>query len=263
MVVIITLDKYFLPTLSVLSAKDSALSYNKALLLLLHERRELMKKLLMAVAMLALGASFAQARDGYAARYTTTYETWDRGFSGQYSYRETAYSSCGYYTCYDGFGPRDSVYVEETIIQNGTYRGYTRVTVYNDRRYNSNNRYVTYYTHNGRVVHREYYRSNRYYSNRTYTHVSYTTVNYVYLDEFTAGIILGMEFVNLGATVLASCEPGDDACVALGLASSVSGSLISISASEREQERTELQRRIEAQGKREDSQNLDDSLDLE
>src|SRR5690606_17983735 len=147
------------------------------------------------------------------------------------------------------YRPSSRVYVEETVIRSGAYAGYTHVTVYSSSSYNASDRYVSYYTYNGRVVRREYHRNHRYVRNRTYVHRNYTTVNYVVLDEFTAGIILGTEFVRLGATVASACDPrsdGYDACMALALASSVSGSLISISASEREAERTELQRQLEA-----------------
>ncbi len=201
----------------------------------------------------------AMARDGYATRYTTTYDTWDRGFSSHYSYREEVYTSCGYYTCYEGYSRSSNVYVEETVIEHGQYAGYTTVTVYKDRGYK--NKYVTYHTHRGTVVRRNYYHKPRVVRHRTYVHRSYTTVNYVYIDQFTADIILGMEFVNLGATVLANCDSDDSVCIALGLASSVSGSLISISASEAERERTELQRQIEGYDKALDEEILEESFD--
>jgi hypothetical protein len=81
------------------------------------------------------------------------------------------------------------------------------------------------------------------------------------LDEFTAGIIIGMEFVNLGATVLSNCDSDDSTCQALGLASSVSGSAISISASLREMERTDLQRAVEQNQKSLEDTDIEDSLD--
>ncbi|PIP91778.1 MAG: hypothetical protein COW01_05325 [Bdellovibrionales bacterium CG12_big_fil_rev_8_21_14_0_65_38_15] len=204
------------------------------------------------------------SRDGYATRYTTTYSSWDYTFHTYYGYEESVYSSCGYYTCYEDYRPSTRVYVEETVIRNGQWAGYTRVTVYDSSRYDNSGRYVTYYTHNGRVVRRDYHRNHRYVSNRTYVRREYVSVNYVVLDEFTAGIILGTEFVRLGATVASACDPRSDsydACMALALASSVSGSLISISASEREAERTELQRQLEAAERNRDELNIEDSFD--
>lgn len=218
-----------------------------------------MKKALLLISMLLMTITSAMARDGYATRYTTTYETWDRSFSSHYTYREEVYTSCGYYTCYEDYSRTSTVYVEETIIEHGEYAGYTTVNVYRDRKYK--NKYVTYYTHNGRVVRRHYHRPHRVIRNRTYVHRHYHTVNYVYIDQFTAEIILGMKFVELGAHVLSACDSDDTACIMLGLASSVSGSLISISASEREAERTALQRRIEGYDKELDDEILDESFD--
>lgn len=203
----------------------------------------------------------AMAADGYAVRYSVKYSTWDRGFYDYYSYSErTTYTSCNYYTCYDGFDSGSNVYVEETVVEHGQYSGYTRVTVYDSARYHSSGRYVTYYTHNGRVVRRHYHRSHRH-VRTTYVHRSYTTVNYVYLDDFTASIILGTHFVSLGADVLSRCDADDDLCIALGLASSISGSAISISASIREHRRSELQRYMEEQRRDKEDEDLLDSLD--
>jgi len=223
----------------------------------------------MALGLFTVGANDAHAqrrgsRDGYATRYTTTYSSWDYSFHTYYGYQEDVYVTCGYYTCYEEYRPSSRVYVEETVIRSGAYAGYTHVTVYSSSSYNASDRYVSYYTYNGRVVRREYHRNHRYVRNRTYVHRNYTTVNYVVLDEFTAGIILGTEFVRLGATVASACDPrsdGYDACMALALASSVSGSLISISASEREAERTELQRQLEAAERNRDELDLEDSFD--
>lgn len=214
--------------------------------------------------MLALAFSvsaFAAKKDGYAVRYSVRYSTWDSGFHSYYTYSErSTYSSCSYYTCYD-YRPTDNIYIEETVIERGQYRGYTRVTVYDTDRYLDNGRYVTYYTHNGRVVRRHYHRRHRHIHN-TYVHRSYTTVNYVYLDDFTAQIILGMNFVSLGADVIGACGD-DDACLALGLASSASGIASSVSASIREHRRTELQRYMERKTKISNQSDLDDSMDLE
>lgn len=204
------------------------------------------------------------SRDGYAVRYTTTYSSWDYTFHTYYGYQEEIYTTCGYYTCYDDYYPSRRVYIEETVVESGSWAGYTRVTVYNSSGYSSGDRYVTYYTYGGRVVRREFHRPHRRIHTRTYVHRSYTTVNYVVLDEFTAGIILGTEFVRLGATVAANCDPRSDnydVCMSLALASSVSGSLISISASEREARRTELQRQLEASERNSDELNLEDSFD--
>lgn len=222
----------------------------------------------MALGLFTAGTTDAQAqrrghRDGYATRYTTTYSSWDYTFHTYYGYQEDVYVTCGYYTCYENYRPSTRVYVEETIVRGGPYSGYTRVTVYNSSGYNASDRYVTYYTHNGRVVRREYHRPHRY-VRTTYVHRSYVHVNYYQLDEFTAAIILGTEFVRLGATVASACDPRSDsydACMALALASSVSGSLISISASEREAERTELQRQLEAAERNRDELDLEDSFD--
>lgn len=223
----------------------------------------------MALGLFTVGANDAHAgrrgsRDGYATRYTTTYSSWDYTFHTYYGYQEDVYVTCGYYTCYEDYRPSSRVYVEETVIRSGAYAGYTHVTVYSSSSYNASDRYVSYYTYNGRVVRREYHRNHRYVRSRTYVHRNYTTVNYVVLDEFTAGIILGTEFVRLGATVASACDPRSDsydACMALALASSVSGSLISISASEREAERTELQRQLEAAERNRDELDLEDSFD--
>jgi len=203
----------------------------------------------------------AMAADGFAVRYSVRYSTWDRGFYDYYSYSErTTYTSCNYYTCYDGFDSGSNVYVEETVVEHGDYAGYTRVTVYDSARYHTSGRYVTYYTHNGRVVRRHYHRRHRH-VRTTYVHRSYTTVNYVYLDDFTASIILGTHFVSLGADVLSRCDADDDLCIALGLASSISGSAISISASIRENRRSELQRHMEEQRRDKEDEDLLDSLD--
>lgn len=227
--------------------------------------KSLIMAFVMAVGLFTIGTGDAQAqrRDGYATRYTTTYSSWDYTFHTYYGYREDVYVTCGYYTCYEDYRPSSRVYVEETIVRGGAYSGYTRVTVYTSSRYNTNDRYVTYYTHNGRVVRREYHRPHRH-VRTTYVHRSYVHVNYYQLDEFTAAIILGTEFVRLGATVASACDPRSDsydACMALALASSVSGSLISISASEREAERTELQRQLEAAERNRDELDLEDSFD--
>ena len=231
-----------------------------------------MKTLMIVVAGLLMSVS-AMARDGYAVRYQTSYSNWDSSFGRHYSYSErttttttttttTSYERrCGAYrTCYEGYSSTTQVYVEETVVERGNYAGYTRVDVYDNRAYKPHHRYVTYYTHNGRVVRRNYHRGHRHYRN-TYHYHGYHTVNYAVLDEFTAGIILGMEFVNLGATVLSNCDSDDDACQALGLASSISGSAISISASLREMERTELQNAVEERAKSLEESDLEDSLD--
>ncbi|MBT3586389.1 MAG: hypothetical protein HN509_15890 [Halobacteriovoraceae bacterium] len=221
----------------------------------------------------------AHARDGYSSRYTTSYSTWDSGFGSHYSYSErtttttttttTTYNQrCGgFNTCYNGYTSTSNVYVQETIIESGSFRGYTEVTVYNDRRYRDSDRYVTYYTHphqgRRRVVRRRYHRThphyNSYYHHSAYSHYGHSHWHQV--DQFTAEIILGMEFINLGASVLSTCGSDDTVCQALGIASSVSGSLISISASLREIERTDLQRAIEAKEKSKEETNLEDSLD--
>lgn len=228
-----------------------------------------MKTLIVLLAGLLVSVS-AMARDGYAVRYSTSYSNWDSSFGSHYSYTErtttttttTTYERhCGSYrTCYEGYSSTTNVYIEETVVERGDYAGYTRVTVYDNRAYKPHHRYVTYYTHNGRVVRRQYHRRHRRYHTHYHYH-GYHTVNYVVLDEFTAGIILGMEFVNLGATVLSSCDSDDDVCQALGLASSISGSAISISASLREMERTELQRAVEDKEKELEESDLEDSLD--
>ena len=231
-----------------------------------------MKTLMIIVAGLLMSVS-AMARDGYSVRYSTSYSNWDSSFGRHYNYTErttttttttTTYeSSCGAYrTCYEGYSSTTQVYVEETVVERGEYAGYTRVSVYDNRAYKPHHRYASYYTHNGRVVRRQYHRRHNRYRNHYHYH-GYHTVNYVVLDEFTAGIILGMEFINLGATVLGSCDSDDSVCQALGLASSISGSAISISASLREMERTELQRAIEERQKSIEDGDIEDSLDLD
>lgn len=229
-----------------------------------------MKTLMIIVAGLLFSVS-AMARDGYSVRYQTSYSNWDSSFGSHYNYSErttttttttTTYErQCGAYrTCYEGYSSTTNVYVEETIVERGEYSGYTRVSVYDNRAYKPHHRYATYYTHNGRVVRRQYHRRHNRYNNHYY-YSGYRTVNYVVLDEFTAGIIIGMEFVNLGATVLSNCDSDDSVCQTLGLASSISGSAISISASMREMERTELQRSIEQNQKSLEDTDIEDSLD--
>jgi hypothetical protein len=222
-----------------------------------------MKKLVLFV-LLALSFSVsAFAKDGYASRYTVRYSTWDSGFNSYYSYSETtSYSSCRYHTCYD-YRYDDNIYIEETIITRGQYNGYTRVTVYDTAGYHDTGRYVTYYTHNGRIVRRNYHRSHRHIRTHYHHNHYYSTVNYVYLDRFTSELILGMNFVSLGADVLSRCDDDDTLCIALGLASSISGSAISISASVRENRRTELQRYMDKKTKLGNDQDLEDSLDLD
>ena len=222
---------------------------------------KVMKKLMLFVLLALSFTVSAFAKDGYATRYSVRYSTWDTGFHSYYSYSERAnYSSCGYYTCYD-YRPTDNIYIEETIIERGQYTGYTRVTVYDTDAYLASGRYVTYYSHNGRIVRRNYHRNHRHIHNH-YVHRSYTTVNYVYLDDFTAQIILGMNFVSLGADVIGACGD-DEACLALGLASSASGIASSISASVREHRRSELQRYMDRKTKIRNDSVLDESLDLE
>jgi hypothetical protein len=229
-----------------------------------------MKTLMIIVAGLLFSVG-AMARDGYSVRYSTSYSNWDSSFGSHYSYSErttttttttTSYERhCGHYrTCYEGYTSTTNVYVEETVVERGEYSGYTRVTVYDNRAYKPHHRYATYYTHNGRVVRRQYHRRHNRYHNH-YHYNDYHRVNYVVLDEFTAGIIIGMEFVNLGATVLSNCDSDDSTCQALGLASSVSGSAISISASLREMERTDLQRAVEQNQKSLEDTDIEDSLD--
>lgn len=222
-----------------------------------------MKKLVLLV-LLALTFSvstFAGSKDGYASRYTVRYSTWDSGFNSHYNYSErTSYSSCGFHTCYD-YRDNDNIYIQETIITNGTYNGYTRVTVYDSASYHDSGRYVTYYTHNRRIVRRNYHRSHRHINRHYHYNTYYSTVNYVQLDQFSSELILGMNFVSLGADVLSRCDDDDSICIALGLASSISGSAISISASVRENRRTELQRVMENKTKVSNDQDLTDSLD--
>jgi hypothetical protein len=225
-----------------------------------------MKRLFLLIAALCALVSVSAMADGYAVRYHTSYSNWDSSFNRHYTYTErTVHTSCGYHTCYSGYSSNSNVYVEETIVTGGSYDGYTRVQVYNNARYHDNDRHVTYYTHrhNGRrrVVRRHYHRSHShihsdYYYNTHYHH----RVNYVVLDEFTAQIILGMEFVNLGATVLSACDSDDGACIALGLASSASGLASSISASVRENRKTELQRAIENENKEVEEDDMEDIL---
>lgn len=234
-----------------------------------------MRNSLMVVVGLLMTLTSAFADDGFSTRYSTSYGRFDSNFNEYYSYSERTTTttttstsrSCGFHTCYGGLNnttitTTSTVHVQETVIRNGEFNGYTRVDVYGDSRYRTTDRYASYYTHNGRVVRRNYHRNHRRIRNRHYYHNDHYRyrVNYVVMDEFTAGIIIGMEFVELGAHVLAACDSDDTACIVLGLASSVSGSLISISASNREAERTELQRRIEAHDKKLDNSDLEDSL---
>ena len=212
-------------------------------------------------------SSFSQAqssRSGYSVRYHTTYQHWDSSFYSYYNYSEREYyTQCNYHTCYDTWNDYDTVYVEETIVQDGRYSGYTQVTVYRSSNYDRSRRYVTYYTHNGRVVHRDYYHGHRHIRNGYYYSSHYRSVNYVVLDEFTASIILGTHFVGLGAEVLSHCDSDDTACLVLGLASSASGSAMSISASIREKKRSDFQRYLEDDRRRNEERIIDNSFDID
>jgi hypothetical protein len=222
-----------------------------------------MKKLVLFILLALTFSVSAFAKDGYATRYTVRYSTWDSGFNSYYAYSEVpTYSSCRYHTCYD-YRYDDNIYVEETIITGGSYNGYTRVTVYDTAGYHNTGRYVTYYTHNGRIVRRNYHRNHRHIHGHYHYDSYYSSVNYIYLDQFTAELILATNFVSIGADVLSRCDSDDSLCIAIGLASSISGSAISISASIRENKRTELQRYMERKTKLSNDQDLADSLDLD
>jgi hypothetical protein len=197
----------------------------------------------------------AFANNGYSTRYTVTYNTWDNGFNQYYSYSERIDNpSCRNYTCYD-FNSNDNVYVEETIIENGTYSGYTRTTVYRSSRYSQSDRYATYYTYGGQVIRRDYYETHRYVARPSYVDYRYSNVNYSYIDDTSAEILVGAAAIGVGAAVLSSCAPDDQACLVIGLASSVSGSALSLSASARAERRSDFQRHLEEHEK--SSHNLD------
>jgi len=193
----------------------------------------------------AVLSSSAHARDGYGARYHTTYRNFDRGFHENYSYDERVrYRQCGYYTCYDGFSDSTPVYVEEVIVEKGTYSGYTKVYVYSTSTYQDP--YATYYTYNGTVIRRDYNYRQRHLT-PIYRHTSYSYYPesyYIQLDQFTAELLVGMTFVNIGANVMANCHTQE--CAAVGLVSMVAGSISMSIASAREEQRrdTALSRRI-------------------
>jgi hypothetical protein len=208
-----------------------------------------------------------KGKNGYSSRYRTNYRNFNYTVYNHYNYSERRYNSgCRTYLCYEDFNNDpyfydNDVFIEETIIENGQYYGYTRITVYRTSNYNDNSRVVSYYTHNGRVVRRNFYRRHRY-INDPYYYSGYRRVNYVYLDRYTADIIIGMHFVHVGASVLANCRNGDAACAMVALASSMSGSLIAAAASEREERRrTELQERVEYYETIEQDNIIEDSWD--
>lgn len=214
--------------------------------------------------------SEAQANDGYAYRYDTTYGTWDETFSDRYGYEESYYrdysDSCGYRTCYYDYDSRRvyrrtrRVYVEETVMERGTYSGYTRVTVYRNSSYADDSRYVTYYTRNGRVTRRHYHRRYHrrphfvrptYTYSYTYDYYTYPSYTYVQIDEATANIIAGIYLVAIGADVATDCAHINDdeaqaLCLGLAAGSSLVGSSSIAEGVEQNRRKTELALEIEA-----------------
>ncbi len=215
-------------------------------------------------------SAFAQ-ENGYAYRYDTTYGVWDSTFSNSYDYSESYYDdysdACGYRTCYYDYDSQRvysrtrRVYIEETVIERGTYRGFTKVTVYKSSSYSENSRYVTYYTQNRRVVRRHYHRRYHrrphfvrptYTYTYTYDYYSYPSYYYVELDESTAKIVAGIYLIAIGADVAGSCahvkDPDAQAvCLAAAVGSSAVGSSSVAEGIEDERRKTQLALACEAQ----------------
>lgn len=214
-----------------------------------------MNKYLITLVALVLSSSLFANEQGYGTRYTTTYERWDREFSNHYDYSETRVVTdvrCDFNTCYEK-NRTETVYVEEVVLESGPYSGYQRVRVYNTKRYEDP--YVTYYVRDRRIVHREFHHHRHIHTH--YTHTEYVYVNFYELDEATALFIAGIQLFDVGTDLLVVCN-GDDACEFIALASMVSASALSISASEEaeHQRETELQRKIEESEKASKSQSL-------
>ena len=221
------------------------------------------KLFLLFTLLLPLTSLHAEPEDkGFATRYETTYSTWDPVFTSRYGYSEYDFSTaCDYRTCYPRFDYHDTIWVEETVIRRGRFEGHTRVTVYHSPGYDDSDRYVSYYTYHGRVIRRVFHRRHPHIHRHVYVHDHYTHVHYHELDEFASAIIVGAWFFDIGTSVIANCPPRDDACQMLGLASSVSGLAISVSASIQEHHKSELQRELEKYEGDKTDQTLEDSFD--
>lgn len=208
----------------------------------------------------------AKAENGYAYRYDTSYGVWDDTFADSYGYEEEYYqdysSQCGYRTCYyDNSGAvykrTRRVYVEETVIERGSYSGYTKVTVYRNSSYEESSRYVTYYTYNRRVVRRRYHVRRRpvfvspsYSYSYTYNYYTYPDYYYVEIDEATAKIISGIYLIAIGANVAAECADIQDSdakaiCLAAAAGSSAVGSSSVAEGIEDEKRKTQLALQVE------------------
>ena len=178
---------------------------------------------------------------GYSSRYSMTYGNWDEGIHSYYTYSESLGRGidCGYYTCYDNFTAGDNVYIEETVISSGQYRGHTQINVYRSRRYDRGTLYVSYYTYENVIVRRYYSRRHPKFSSRYYYHPGYPHYGAGYyreLDEFSVSIIVGTYFAQAGIFLLSECD-GEPSCILLALSSSASASLVWSFASRRERER--------------------------
>lgn len=165
---------------------------------------------------LIIAASLAPAAPSHAGgygpdhgyRYRTTYDKWDSGFSGYYSYHESctrSYSGYGVYsTCYDStyFTPSTYVYVEELQMSGG----YHRVRVFKNQ--DDSDAYVTYYIYESgstrRVDYREFYGD-------SYFRTVYTTTYYVeqrtvvwdqlHWDQGFEKVMVGTFAMDIGAIV--------------------------------------------------------------
>lgn len=213
----------------------------------------------------------------YAVRYSANYGRFDRTFSSRYSsYSESTsiYQDCGYYTCIDSYTTSSRVHIEETVMESGTYSGYTKVSVYKSESYTT--KHVDYYTHRGQVVHRRYYgshprygRQHRYYGHyhNHYRHRLYSSYNFSNLSTEMQLILVGTEFVLEGASTAVHCthikdETSRNVCygiaaaeAAAGLASSISASIIAAN------KKSELQKDIIAAKDADDDDDLFSNFD--
>lgn len=187
---------------------------------------------------------FADFR-GNTYRYSTSYESFDRVTYSTYEYSESYYSNdycSGYRTCYHPSMRNERVYIEERVVEEryvSEYRAETRVTIYTDKHYTRP--YVTYHTHNGRIVNRTYHSNHHYYSwhyghnhyHDYYYHDYHHYHNHYYytVDWSTpeGKIITGLHFMASGVELMAHCQGIQDddwkaICTAFGFGIAMSGS---------------------------------------
>ncbi len=221
-----------------------------------------MKTLLLILLSLTSLSTFAYKARDY--RYATTYREWDRSFTEYHSYSETSYTTTttcnGYGTCYEGFYDERPVYVEERHVTDTQVIQTTQITksytVYRDVGYSDP--YVTYYTHNGRVVRRRYHRHSHYHHDYYYSNHYHSTIIYVDFSTVEGKLITGAYSVAVGASVLDGCSSDNELCTILGVAFLAGGVASSISASEQSNKESELQAKIQADSQSEQAGDLDD-----